>query len=629
MARIQRLSPHIADLIAAGEVVERPGSVVKELIENSIDAGASVLTVEIKNGGMTYIRVTDNGCGMSPDDAETAFLRHATSKLRSENDLAAIGTLGFRGEALAAISAVSRIHLKTCERGAAEGTELCLEGGEITYRSSCGCPSGTTVIVSDLFFNTPARLKFMKNDRAEGANVSAVVLRCALSHPEVSIKYIKDGKPEFHTAGDGRMDSCIYTLLGRETAGNMLKVSTEQDGVSVEGYVSTPAGARGNRTYQFFFINGRHVKSKLLQAALEQAYKNSLFTGRFPACVLYMTLPLTEVDVNVHPTKSEVKFLHEKAAFDGVYYAVLAALDNEREKADVSAPDDVLSEISEPEFKTLKPTPLFGAESGSFAKYDRAPKSRSNIPGASGGAFRTMTADAYRSAYSEEKSTLYNTDYSPSQLKLTEPASGGSLTLSDSFTDGAAQYKNDGCGWRVAGEVMATYIIVEQGESMYLIDKHAAHERIKFNELKEQGHVPMTQILLAPVIFELSADDADILCENEEFFQNLGFCAELLGDGRAVVREAPEDVGDIRAVVTELCEKLRQGRREDAETRRDTALRTIACKSAVRAGKSSSPAELAEICRRVMSGEVRYCPHGRPVMVEISKNQIDKWFRRI
>ena len=327
MPKIFKLDSHVADLIAAGEVVERPASVVKELMENSIDAGARIISVEISAGGMTYIRITDDGCGIAPEDVKTAFLRHATSKLKNAQGLESISTLGFRGEALAAIAAVSRIELLTREPGAKEGVCLRLEAGEVVDFSPAGCPEGTTIIVRDLFFNTPARLKFMKSDRAEGSAVASAVLRSALAHPDVSVRFIKDGKVDYHTPGDSRVDSCLYSLFGREFSAGLLSADSSDETVSVTGFVSSPNAARGNRSYQFFFVNGRPIRSITLQMALEKAFDNLLPSGRFPACALYIVTRLGDVDVNVHPAKTEVKFASDKQIFDGVYYAVLSALE--------------------------------------------------------------------------------------------------------------------------------------------------------------------------------------------------------------------------------------------------------------------------------------------------------------
>ena len=331
MPDIQILSPHLADLIAAGEVVERPASVVKELVENAFDAGARTVTVELRGGGATYLRVTDDGCGMAPEDAGIAFLRHATSKLHDEQGLEAIGTMGFRGEALAAISAVSHITLTTRRRGAAAGTHMTLDAGDIQDMYETGCPEGTTMIVRDLFFNTPARRKFLKSDRAEGAACAAAALRCALGRPDVSVRCIRDGEEIFFSPGDNKLDSCVYSLLGRDLTMSLLPCAGEGDGVRVHGFVSSPAAGRGSRAQQYFFCNGRWIKSAALQAALEQAYRNTLLVGRFPACVLYIELSCAAVDVNVHPAKTEVKFTHERAVFDAVYYGARAALEAERE----------------------------------------------------------------------------------------------------------------------------------------------------------------------------------------------------------------------------------------------------------------------------------------------------------
>ena len=352
MARILQLSPHVADLIAAGEVVERPGSVVKELVENAIDAGAKRVAVEIQNGGMTLIRVTDDGCGMDRQDAQTAFLRHATSKLRREEDLAAIGTLGFRGEALAAISAVSRIRLLTCTPDSGEGTAVTLDAGVITACETAGCPRGTTIVVRDLFFNTPARLKFMKSDVAEGANVTAVVQRLALAHPEIAFRLLRDGQETLQTAGDGQLLSAVCAVFGRQAAREMIPVEGHWEKTTVSGFVSLPTATRGSRSWQVFFVNGRYVKSKTMTAALEEAYRNRIMSGRFPSCVLNVQLPLTGVDVNVHPAKTEVRFLSEKSVFDCVHYGVLAALGREPGRKDLNfpKPPQAAAAVPKPDF---------------------------------------------------------------------------------------------------------------------------------------------------------------------------------------------------------------------------------------------------------------------------------------
>ena len=325
MAKIKQLDPHMADLIAAGEVVERPASVVKELMENAIDAHATQLTVEIQNGGMTLIRVRDNGGGIPTEEVPIAFLRHATSKLSAPRDLEAIHTLGFRGEALAAIAAVSRVEIMTRPQEQEMGTALVLEGGALRTQEEVGCPVGTTMVVRDLFFNTPARLKFMKRDAAEGAAVFAALQKTALSHPEISIRFLRDGKQELHTPGDGKLSSVLYSVFGRDIALGFTAVESEGEEAQVSGFVSLPSCCRGTRGYQHFLLNGRPIRSRLLTAAVEEAYKNQKMVGKFPGCVLHLHLKANAVDVNVHPAKAEVKFLYEKKVFDAVHYAVRSA----------------------------------------------------------------------------------------------------------------------------------------------------------------------------------------------------------------------------------------------------------------------------------------------------------------
>ncbi|MBO4832288.1 MAG: DNA mismatch repair endonuclease MutL [Oscillospiraceae bacterium] len=634
MAKIIQLDPHVADLIAAGEVVERPASVVKELIENSIDAGANDVTVEIKGGGMTFIRVSDNGCGIPADEAETAFLRHATSKLRDERGLEAIGTLGFRGEALAAIASVSRVELVTRERGCAEGLRLALEGGAVTSKNPAGCPDGTTIIVRDLFYNTPARLKFMKTDRAESSGVAAAALRCALSHPEVSVRYIRDGAEEFHTPGDGRVDSCVYTLFGRDFAAGMLEAGTSDGDVAVTGYVSTPAAAKGNRTGQYFFVNGRFVKSKTLQAALEQAYRNTLFTGRYPQCVLYISLSPSAVDVNVHPAKTEVKFLNERQVFDGVYYAALGALENRgpAQNADVA--------VSPSTMKVLGGPPDAAEGKGAASprpagrQYAAPPHEASvKIPKAS---FKEMSSEEFinsfvsgRSAAPQKRgrqSPVSGGTYRPGQTELDMP----DIPAVAPDTQRPAKTAKAPAGARLIGEALDTYIIVESGDSLWLIDKHAAHERVCFDRLRSQQRETMVEQLLTPVIFSPGPEDAALLAENASVFETFGISLELLGDSSVAVRSIPSyiDESDVEALLGESCAALRSGGTADPSRRRDEILHSVACKAAIKAGRRSEPEELSELAERVLSGEIRYCPHGRPVAVELTHSALDRTFKR-
>lgn len=619
MSKILQLDSHVADLIAAGEVVERPASVIKELMENSIDAGAGMITVEIKGGGMTYMRVSDNGGGIAAEDAETAFLRHATSKLRDEKGLEAISTLGFRGEALAAVAAVARVELLTREKGAAEGTSLLVEGGVVRQKVIAGCPEGTTMIVRDLFFNTPARLKFMKTDRAEGASVSAQVISCALSHPEVSVRYIKDGKEECHTPGDGRMDSCIYSIFGREFAGSLLHAGTSDGEVTAEGYVSAPAFARGNRSYQFFFVNGRYVKSKTLQAALEQAYRNTLFTGRYPACVLYITLKPGQVDVNVHPTKTEVKFLNEHQVFDSVYYAALSALENESGRAEIK-----LSEGT----KSM----LHHAQSGTGLE---------KLPGAyGGGASGRVPAQPEMSGYRpvrdetrvsyKAKDDGFDVAGGYSQQRLSEGAPEEKISNRDLRHEDMSGIRQGELRYRFVGEALGTYILVEKDGSLWLIDKHAAHERVHFDRLKKRKQVTMSQTLLHPLVLEPGQEETVLFLDNTGIFEELGFSIEAFGESSIAVRGIPAelDIDDVESVLGEMVRILRRGGVPDKGLIFDELLHTVACKAAIKAGRRSEPGELNELIERVLSGEVRYCPHGRPVAMELTKTALDRNFKR-
>ena len=650
MPKIYEMPPHLADLIAAGEVVERPASVVKELVENSIDAGAKSVTVEIKSGGMAEIRVTDDGCGIAEADAETAFLRHATSKLRTERDLEAIGTLGFRGEALAAIASVSHVELVTCERGAAEGTRLVLDGGVKRSKSPVGCPAGTTIYVRDLFYNTPARQKFMKNDRAEGSAVTTAVVRLALSHPEISIKYIREGKEEYHTPGDGRLQSAAYCTLGREFAKGLLTAENKVDGMTVTGFVSTPAAARGNRAWQFFFINGRFIKSKLLQAAVEQAYKNSLFTGRFPVCVIDIEMPPSAVDVNVHPTKMEVRFADERAVFDAVYWAVRGALEREEAPRELEISKGTEAVTKNITMRDIPGSRVFAPEDGR-----REPVSggfmmgRANVKNADE-FYKRVTADTYRTSYGQDNA--FKTAVRPAEIGTPSPQKNhveleDTLTFRDSLSEAQtfipmpepekpieaeapSRELPAGRDWRYVGEALATYIIVERGDSIFLIDKHAAHERIIFDRLKSKKYDVTSQLLLTPVVCGLDPQTAGTLMDNEAVLEELGFELSDFGGGSVALRQVPidMDLSDPEGMLEEIAEKLKTGGRRDIEAMRDGVLHTVACKAAIKAGRRSEPSELTELIEKVLSGAVRYCPHGRPVSLELTKYHLDRSFKR-
>ena len=687
MPNIQVLDSHIADLIAAGEVVERPSSVAKELMENAIDAGASAITVEISHGGMTYLRVTDNGKGIPADELVTAFLRHATSKLRSAYDLEAIGTLGFRGEALAAISAVSRIEVMSRTEDAPLGATLRLEGGTPGRVEEAGCPLGTTMVVRDLFYNTPARLKFMKKDAAEGAAVFAVVQREALSHPEVSVKFIRDGKQELLTPGDGRLQSAVYSVLGRELALGFLPVNASGEEMTLSGFVSMPACCRGSRSWQFFFVNGRQVKSPLMAAALEQAYQNQKMVGKFPGCVLHLKTKLSAVDVNVHPAKTEIKFGNERQVFSAVYHGVLSALEGDRSHPKAELKPAMIAGVRGQDTVTPNQTrigEMAGGTEGSGKRPASAPLRPStcdrNIQkGSRAPAGVVQVHDAARPAAAVPPAPVQTSAFPVGEMagpavtpcavsrgaapailpdlpKKPEPASGvpvstvrreaERLDRSGSALKRPAEGRDEAQAgeiqgvepveaggiepaWRLAGEVFNTYIIVEQGDTVYLIDKHAAHERMNFDRMKQSGYDPMAQSLLAPVICRLSVQEQEALLAHGGLLEEFGFEIDRLGQDLAV-RQAPFDVAveDIPATLEEIAQKLLTTGGADPASARDGLLHTMACKAAIKGGWKTSPQELERVAQAVMSGRIKYCPHGRPVAIELTKKEMEKQFKR-
>ena len=628
MAVINILSPHVADMIAAGEVVERPGSVVKELMENALDAGARNVTVELRGGGTTFLRVTDDGCGMAADDAGNCFLRHATSKLHDERGLEAIETMGFRGEALAAIAAVSRVELLTRRAGDGEGTYVSVTGGEIQDMRAAGCPKGTTFTVRDIFYNTPARLKFMKSDRAEGSWCVQQAARVALGRPDVSVRCVKDGKEEFFTPGDGRAESAMYAILGRAAALSMLPAEGENEGVTVSGFISSPAAGRGSRAMQFFFVNGRTIRSQSLQAALEQAYKNTLMVGRFPACALYVTLSPGAVDVNVHPTKNEVKFSSEKRVFDAVYYSALSALQGERGTLEMDLSRSTEKKLAPAGYGKLAgdkgdageqtamdlrtPAPAYGAASVPAVHVPRPAGIR---PRQSGPAF--TPSKAYRP---RPQPVQPGPAADPAPANTAQPRAEKPAPRTESVSEPAPL--------RLVGELLRTYIVAEQADRVLLIDKHAAHERMIFDRLKARDRQIMSQTLLTPQTWRPGPEALETLTTNGPLLEELGFALESYGDEDVIVRAVPDamDPGQTVAALEEICEKLKTGAGDLA---RDSVLQTVACKAAIKAGWDTDRAELLALAEKVAAGEIRYCPHGRPVCVTLTKKELDRQFGRI
>ena len=651
MPHINLLSPHVADLIAAGEVVERPASVIKELMENAFDAGADQVTVEIRDGGATMIRVTDNGCGMAPEDAGIAFLRHATSKLADEHGLEAITTMGFRGEALAAISAVSRIELLTRRPEDAEGTRMTLEAGDIQEMEAVGCPSGTSICIRDLFYNTPARLKFLKSDRSEASACVQAGLRCALGRPDVSVRFLRDGKEEFFTPGDGRPDACVYALLGRDLASAFLPLCSSDGDVRLSGFVSSPAAGRGNRSAQFFYCNGRFIRSALLQSALEQAYKNTLLTGRYPACVIWLEIRPGSVDVNVHPAKTEVKFSEERRLFGLLCQAVRDTLaEEDRTAASVLPAGDaprraeelptVQSRVSFCPEETLPESP----PAGTLPRACAEPAGQPSLPSRESGLprFPDRGAAAYPPALhtdSEPESVVQQSLFSSvaEYRTVTAPSPAFSKAGQEGGGEGAVENPVQNVDnppipdHKILGEAFKTYIAVEEGDRLILIDKHAAHERMNFDRLKARSQPVPAQQLLTPRTLRLGAGDMALLEDFGELFLDFGFELEPFGEQAVILRAVPADIlpDDAVPALEEILQHLHEGGTPDPLSARDEMNHTVACKAAIKAGWNTGREELEAIVREVLSGRVKYCPHGRPVAVTVSRKDLEKLFLRI
>lgn len=618
MPEIRVLPKEISELIAAGEVVERPASVIKELVENSIDAGADNITVEIQHGGITYMRITDNGCGIARNDVPTAFLRHATSKIKSSGDLNAIGTLGFRGEALAAVSSVAKVEMFTKPRENDLGTHYEIDGGQEKLCEEAGCPDGTTIVIRDIFYNTPARMKFLKKDVSEANAAAAVVERIALSHPEISFKLIRDGKQSLMTPGDGKINTTVYSVLGREFAGTLMEVDGGLDGIGVKGLTCKPVSCRPTRNYQFVFLNGRLVRSGTVTAAVEQAYKNSAMIGKFPGFVLYLSVPLDTVDVNVHPAKTEVRFSDERRIFDAVYSSVRSALSKGDTRPEVK--------LKEPVFNPF--------ERMSTAQYRQQPISKPTVAEeiykVKPSLHNTTETVTFRDAnYNHDKTE--KTVYVPEKV-INPPAAEPEKPIAPErvAVDIMREVEDEKPPVTLIGEAFLTYIIVQMGESVFMIDKHAAHERILFNKLKKEQKTEM-QALLTAVTVSLTREEYNAVISNTEKLSKAGFEVEDFGNSSVRVSAVPAALTkeDIPSVISELAGDLLKGKAPDAE-RLDDMYHTVACKAAIKAGSRTSPLEMQKLAERVLySDDVMYCPHGRPVAFEIKRRELEKQFGRI
>ncbi len=612
MAKINKLPKHMADLIAAGEVVERPASVVKELMENAVDAGATAITVEIQHGGISYIRVTDDGCGIDREDVKTAFVSHATSKIKTAEDLNTILTLGFRGEALPSIAAVSKVNMITKTATEEMGTSLTIEGGIITDFSDAGCAVGTTMIVRELFYNTPARMKFLKKDVSEGNYVASAVEKLALSHPEISIRFIRDGKQVFTTNGDGNLQNVCFSAFGKDFSNGLLEVNSAVGNVSVNGLVTPPFNCRGSRGMQYFFVNGRSVKNGTITAAFENAYKNSVMVGKFPGGVLFITLPPTLVDVNVHPSKIEVRFSDERAIFDAVYHSVKSALSE-----NAAIKQAVLPE-KKPNFNEI------------FAKPQQEFKQTTveeNI---------TYTEKVLKplSAFDvvSDVKIDYVADIDDDPLKIEFPVSIPETKVETQIQVEETVEPKEENVIRLIGEAYKTYIFIELNGKLCVIDKHAAHERILFNKLKANTQGAGSQLLLAPVAVTLGKEEYIAVTENIETISKSGFDIEDFGDGTVIVRSCPMDLDncEIEPLISEIAEYLTKNRRDISNEHLDWIYHNVACRSAIKAGDDNSDVELLALAKQVVNdNDVRFCPHGRPVMIEISKYELEKQFGRV
>lgn len=634
MPQINILPKEVYQLIAAGEVVERPSSVVKEMIENSVDAGAKNITVEIKNGGSTYIRITDDGCGIARSEVKKVFISHATSKIKVSDDLDKIGTLGFRGEAMASISAVAKVQLLTRTPDEEIGTRYEIAGGQELDFSDAGCPVGTTIVVADIFFNTPARMKFLKKDVTEANAVAGVVERIAVSHPEISFRFIRDGKQTLITSGNGDLKSTIYSVFGREFANSLIPVDYEINNMRVSGFVTKPSMSRKSRGMQFFFINSRLVKSQTAMAALEQAYRNSIMVGKFPGCVLNIECNSSFVDVNVHPAKIEVRFANEKPVFELVYYGVKNAI-------------EMLDTPKEAHFSTPRPTQTtVNGKIDFFKPKEEVPiqiqfKQESNPDDF----WRVAAPDVVRDKspkseeaqnYVEESTTSAKLDLSKFTKSATpnEQQANNEPETQEQPKPLPKQEKAESVevpDFRLVGEIFKTYIIIEMDGACYMIDKHAAHERMNFEALKASTQIA-SQVLLSPVAVRLSREEYNAVLSNLDLYSKCGFAIEDFGNSTVLVRECPSilDGEDVSGLVEETAAKLLDGKTDITPEQMDWIFHSTSCRAAVKAGDKTSSYEMELFVKKLLANpNIRYCPHGRPVMIKLSKYDIEKQFGRI
>lgn len=664
MGKINVLDKHISELIAAGEVVERPSSVVKELIENSIDANATAIEIEIKNGGTSYIKISDNGQGILREDVPKAFLRHATSKVRNHDDLDSIKTLGFRGEALASIAAVSKVEMITKSENELAGTCYKIEGSDEVSIEDIGCPTGTTIIIKDLFYNTPARMKFLKKDASEASSVSAIVDRIALSHPDISFKFIKNSKEELNTPGDGNIKSCIYSVYGKSFSAGLIPVKYELNGVRVYGFTCDTNSARPNRSMQHFFINGRYVKSKTMMIALEQAYKGSIMVGKFPSCVLYLELSYEVIDVNVHPAKIEVRFINERPIFDAVYYGIKTSINkldrplemllndnnisNEKKIINDNLNKEILK-VSDPTVKndyyTMKPIPTNNVnveEPDVFIPKKNVAYSplkpieleknqtiyKDNTKEDATSKKALHVDEAHSNPFFEENNKEQH------NIILEEEKIGNfSIAEDESNKNAVTFFSLDNDKINVIGEVFSTYIVLEKNkDKLLLVDKHAAHERLIYEKLKKESGKSFSQYLLTPLTVSLEKKEYSAVISNLNLFSEAGFEIDDFGSGTVIVRSSPLylEHDDISDSIIEMAGYILENKENISTKYVDWLYHNIACRAAIKSGDKSNKDELIALIKKLDENpELRHCPHGRPILINITKKEIEKQFGRM
>lgn len=655
MPAIRLLDKSVFELIAAGEVIERPSSVVKELLENSIDAKATSIEIEIKNGGKSKIRITDNGIGMSFEDCKTAFYRHATSKVSVQKDLDNIQTLGFRGEALASICAVAKVELFSKQKDAELGTRYLIAGGEEILHEEAGTPDGSTIIIEDLFFNVPARLKFLKKDSTEGTAIADIVEKIAISHPEISITFKKDGKIALQTPGNGKLIDSIYAVYGKTFSKNLIEISYNMEGISVSGYISKPMECRQNRSMQHCFINGRYVKSKTCIIALEEGYKGSVMTGKFPACVLFLSVPPDTIDVNVHPAKIEVRFSNEQTILQAVYTAVKQAINknsspSQFEKIYSAKPERKINHSTQNitsseqiSFSMRSPSVAY-SNSSNFSSHmplsahkkneDNLEKSNSDVTS------RIILEEAeavwkYDKQKTEKNVPKVNISVKPdeSDFKSLE-IEKESISPKDIKPEKELNHTpsiDEEPSIRIIGELFETYVLAESDNTFYLMDKHAAHERIIYENIRCISNDLPRQTLLAPISVNLSKAEYDAALSNGEVLSKFGFCVEDFGKNSVLLSEIPMilNAKDCREVLLELLTNILQQKKELSPSALDDIYHTMACKAAIKANDKNSLEELKKLFfEAFFNDNIRYCPHGRPTFLSYSKERIEKQFGR-